>query len=59
MVRGRYLADIRRRQIRPALACAFDGLLAALHVPIEPVEDERAVAMDDEVADVEDGAGWA
>ena len=32
-------------------------VLAALHAPVEPVEDERAVAMDDEAADVEDGAG--
>ena len=41
------LRDIRRTQIR---------LLAALHGPGEPVEAERPVAMDDEAADVEDGA---
>ena len=34
-------------------------MLAALHAPVEPIQDERAVAMDDEAADVEDGAGGA
>ena len=27
------------------------------HAPVEPVEDERLIAMDDVAADVEDGAG--
>ena len=47
------------RSLARAVRAEDDPVLAALHVPIEPVEDERAVAMDDEAADVEDGAGGA
>jgi hypothetical protein len=32
-----------------------DVLLRVKCAPVEPVEDERAVAVDDEAADVEDG----
>ena len=45
------------RSLARAVRAEDDPVLAALHAPVEPVEDERAVAMDDEAADVEDGAG--
>ena len=44
------------RSLAGAVRAEDDPVLAALHAPVEPVEDERAVAMDDEAADVEDGA---
>jgi len=58
---GREVAGERaeERSLAGAVRAEDDPVLAALHAPVEPVEDERAVAMDDEAADVEDGVGLA
>ena len=37
--------------------CGCGSSASLIVAPVEPVEDERLVAMDDEAADVEDGAG--
>ena len=53
---GREAAGERaeERSLARAVRAEDDPVLAALHAPVEPIQDARAVAMDAEAASVED-----